>query len=139
MTTVAYKAGVLAADSLVTSNGVRDGAARKIAKHKGMLLGGAGCWSTVTKFMDWVRAGAQGECPIETGGEANGFVVMPDGRFIMWSGRGPTTTESPYFAFGSGREFALGAMAAGASAEEAVRVAIELDVYSGGPVTTLRL
>lgn len=45
-----------------------------------------------------------------------------------------TCEVSPPVAIGSGMEFALGAMAAGLSAEAAVDVAIQLDLYSGGPI-----
>lgn len=40
-------------------------------------------------------------------------------------------------AIGSGGDFALGALAAGATLEEAVNVAVAFDVFSGGDVVTL--
>ena len=42
-----------------------------------------------------------------------------------------------YHAFGSGEEIALGAMAAGATAAEAVQIAIQFDTSSDGDVTQL--
>ncbi len=43
------------------------------------------------------------------------------------------------FAIGSGREYALGAMASGASASDAVEVASKFDVFTGGPVRSVSL
>ena len=43
--------------------------------------------------------------------------------------------EMPYFAWGSGAKYALGAMAKGASAEEAINIACQFDPYSGNGVT----
>ncbi|QXX82949.1 hypothetical protein J6836_00715 [Providencia sp. R33] len=47
-------------------------------------------------------------------------------------------TEAP-LAIGSGDSFAMGAMKSGKSAEEAVKVAISLDVYSGGDVNSYKI
>jgi len=41
------------------------------------------------------------------------------------------------FAIGSGSEFALGAMHAGATPLEAIRIASKLDIYTGGPLDVL--
>ena len=40
----------------------------------------------------------------------------------------------PPVAVGSGCEFAIGAMAAGASSADAVRIAAKFDINTGGPV-----
>lgn len=46
----------------------------------------------------------------------------------------PHVVEAPFYASGSGREYALAAMHLGHSAEVAVAVACEFDVWSRGPV-----
>jgi ATP-dependent protease HslVU (ClpYQ) peptidase subunit len=48
-------------------------------------------------------------------------------------------TLSEPWAVGSGGDFAMGAMYVGASAEEAVAVAIELDPMSGGEIETVEI
>lgn len=40
---------------------------------------------------------------------------------------------------GSGHEYALGALKAGASAEEAVRIACEIDIHSGGEIQVVNI
>jgi len=49
----------------------------------------------------------------------------------------PQTTETPFIAFGSGRDFAMGAMAAGADAEHAVGIACNYDINCGLGVTVI--
>lgn len=46
----------------------------------------------------------------------------------------PLPMADEYFAIGSGGSFALGAMDAGASAEEAVKIACKRDLYTSEPV-----
>lgn len=41
------------------------------------------------------------------------------------------------YAIGSGSDFAMGAMLAGKTAAESVRIATKLDIYSGGAVRTI--
>jgi hypothetical protein len=73
-------------------------------------------------------------------GVMDGLVVYPTGRVFYWDGS-PTFVEmhGPFFAAGSGQDFALGAMAAGADARRAVEIAIQFDTQSGGRVDIRRL
>jgi ATP-dependent protease HslVU (ClpYQ) peptidase subunit len=41
------------------------------------------------------------------------------------------------YAIGSGSDFAMGAMLAGKTAAESVRIATKLDIYSGGAVRSI--
>ena len=68
------------------------------------------------------------------------FIVFRGGECVTFS------SEMPYpdkafagEAFGSGRKYAMGAMAFGANAMQAVEVAIKLDPGSGGPVQVIDL
>ena len=85
---------------------------------------------------------AAGDQPLQRGGidiDLRLALQCPHLRRVLLQQPGWIVERGPYFAMGSGRDFALGAMAAGASAEEAVRAAIAHDVYSGGEVVTLRI
>ena len=63
--------------------------------------------------------------------------VTPQGRIIVLDERLVCQPlEASFCAIGSGNEIALGAMAADASAVEAVKLACRYDVFSGEPVTT---
>jgi hypothetical protein len=140
MTTIAYKDGVLAADTLSTWGDSRDGHAIKIAKRGPFMAAGSGCLAHVQAFLDWFKGGMKADPPPMGEGEkqAFGFIFVGDGKFLTWGALGWEQCRDDVFAAGSGSEFAKGAMSHGASAEEAVRIAITHDTKSGGKVTVLR-
>jgi hypothetical protein len=71
--------------------------------------------------------------------EAHGFIYLPDGRQVtFWESETVEVLMAPFFANGSGNLLALGAMEAGATAEEAVRAAMVWDNSTGGAITVLR-
>lgn len=136
MTTIAYRDGVLAADTLVTANNMRSGFLTKIARQGRLLVGFCGRSANYEAFRNWLAAGMNGSFKSEDG---NVFVIPPEGPAIIWGdGDTPWRETAPFWALGSGEAPALGAMQAGASAEEAVKAAIALDVWSGGEITVLR-
>lgn len=86
--------------------------------------------------------------------ESGEFTAIPciegdDGAYALLAGpKGAVLFESdqmaPFkvpkiFAIGSGSRFAMGAMYAGSSAADAVRIASKLDEYTGGKVHTMRV
>lgn len=140
MTVIAYRDGVLAADTLVTESGRLYGFAQKIVRSRAGHIGGAGGPAEAgVKFMAWIEAGCV-DAPPEHKDPADGIVIYPDGRTMHWDG-GPVllAAEAPFFALGCGAPIALGAMAAGADARRAVEIAIRYDCYCGGEITVLTL
>lgn len=138
MTTIAYKDGVLAADTLITANGMICGYAKKIWRAGRLLIGGAGSDAVTNTFRDWVKDGMSGDHPLKKD-IGNLFIVKPDGLTVMWCDDGPFLMKETFWALGSGEEVAMGAMAAGASARKAVQLACARDTRSGGDVTVLKL
>lgn len=142
MTTIAYRDGVLAADTRGTSGDTIINRVIKIAKVGKVLAGTCGTSSLAREFRAWLGAGAKGEPPANPH-PANAewsywaLVVTPD-RVWQFQESGVVEVLTPYTAMGSGRDFALGAMAHGATAEQAVRAAIAHDSASGGEITVLR-
>lgn len=49
----------------------------------------------------------------------------------------PARFNAPFYSIGSGRKYALGAMEAGATVEDAIRIACKLDTLSDLPLETL--
>lgn len=137
MTTIAYRDGCLAADSLTTSGGLRDGLNLKIRKIGPLLVAGAGASAICERFFDWVRKGMIGDSPWTGSDGGNSFIVAPNGSILVFGQSGPWKVEQPFYALGTGEHLALGAMAHGASAAEAVECAIRFDIYSGGPIRTI--
>lgn len=146
MTCIAYRNGVMAGDSRAyAGDKIPIGSKQKIRRlADGTLLGassthvGGPGW-----VLDWYEAGMP-STPGEHVNLPSSFtllVVKPDGS--VWYGdnnadKGVTNLSGPleveFIAIGSGEEFALGAMAAGADAVNAVKAACRLDVWSDLPI-----
>jgi hypothetical protein len=139
MTTVAWDGKTLAADSQSTTGSVR-GTAAKLAKNRdGFLVAGSGDLGTVKVWINWVLAGMPPDQQPTSIEEANILVIDPRGRPSLFSGLAVAQPlPRRQWAIGSGGDIALGAMAAGADARQAVKIACKLDVYSGGRVVVLR-
>lgn len=140
MTTIAYRDGILAGDTLIADEEVRfPGHARKVFRLRdGSLLGLCGDLAQIQAFMGWLRKGTPGECPPFDKSDA--MIVRPDRVLIFCEGgRFSTLSGMPYVALGSGRLLALGCLWHGGTAVEAVRAGIAHDIASGGKVHTVRL
>ncbi len=144
MTTIAYKEGVMAADSKAYAGfNTPLGQKCKIRRlSDGTLIGcssnqvGAG-----EAVMDWYARGANPEDgPKLEESKFTLLVVKPNGdafyAFDNFLLSGPIRAEC--YAIGSGEGVAHGAMRAGASAERAIEIAAECDVWTGLPVVMLR-
>lgn len=143
MTTIVYKAGELVSDSQCASGGaVTCSVAKTARRDDGTLAGGTGDAGWCYGFIQWVLAGEEGDFPSipsdNDGPVAAGFLIRPDGKVWMYESNGAFPVEGPYHAWGSGREFALGALFLGATAIGAVSAAIHHSTGSGGRVTVLK-
>jgi ATP-dependent HslUV protease subunit HslV len=134
MTTIAYRDGVMAADSKATYDGSFQGLVTKVFRSpKGDLLGVSGDLALMPIIRDWAKKGCPKPVP-NTGDDNSVLWVKPNGTALVVEGGTACEIEGPFFAIGSGHAFAKGAMGAGCDAETAVAVAITLDNSSGGPV-----
>lgn len=146
MTTIAYRAGIMAADSFCTADNVFVGlVSKKIALNKqGWLGGAAGNAIFARKWLEWFESDFEESTvptPAKNGEDScngNGLMVGPKGTIRIIEDAGYFDLEGEYYAIGSGMDFALGALAHGATAEEAVAAALVHDRYSGGPIVTVR-
>ena len=163
MTTIAYRGGVLAGDSLVT---LGDGSI--YSDEYGEKIS---CWQTPDggKFSSGVVVAGGSGCPGEllvieqelrkqrmqyfackpserehigsefvTNKDHNFMAVTEFGMLIYLGSFVPMKAElSKFMALGSGMHIAIGAMEMGASAEEAVEAACKYDSKTGGPVHSI--
>ena len=139
MTTIAYRDGVLACDSQTTGGG--SGVSYRSIKAvviKGVGFAAAGSASRALEYLRWARCGAKGGGP-KCGDDDVFVLIHPDGRVFEKFSDGWSLSDGDFHAWGSGQACALGAMAAGASAQAAVRAAARLDVYTGGPIKAMRI
>jgi hypothetical protein len=145
MTTIAWDGKVVAADSRLTGPWYDD---RRGLGIKLVKIGGGGpnanciaCFSgrgaLAIKLARLLAEGtAVRDLPIVKEDECDLFVFRPNGEHLEVSRGGDPYPLKGYApaALGSGQAFAMGAMLAGASAIEAVAIAIRLDEGSGGNI-----
>jgi len=138
MTTLAYKDGVLAADSRVSAGLTNVGTTIKIKQTPKYLVGIAGNLDIGQQFIRWVQSDfnvtAKPFVPIDSGYDIAAIVVDKKGRIRTYDNLLiPTEYSAKFYALGSGSDFALGAMAHGATAREAVKIAAKFDIATGSP------
>ena len=137
MTTAVYRDGVLAADSVVFDRDCYCGDVVKVRKSGLYLMTAAGSLACVLKFFEWVERGrpeTKDDRP-RLSSDFEGLCVNSCGD-IMWYGEDliGQPIKSPYIAIGSGFKIAMGALAMGATAQQAVEVCCDLDAYTRRPV-----
>lgn len=139
MTTIAYRNGIIAADTLCRDDEFQ----QKYFRRKFRVMGdaviaesGEDRWIDV--FHSWWAAGRLQPAPRIPKGQIGMIVVYPDLRCEMWADAqyGLPITEE-YCATGSGGSVALGAMFWGHSAADGVRAAMQHDNDTGGKVETI--
>lgn len=143
MTVIVWDGKVLASDMQSTNAGLKR-KATKIRKIGGRLYGVSGDWDRAQMLFRWIESGKRPEdwpefqkgnddwvglLEIREDGSAWKFERVPE----------PYRCEEDYFAMGSGRDYAYGALAMGADAETAVRIASSFDNGCGMGVLTLTL
>lgn len=141
MTTIAYRDGIMAADSLATGGDVRRGEVAKLdTLADGTILGLTGSSGLAPLVCAWLAAGAKWEDrpKLPDGLTIGGLLVRPGGTvFVISTNFVLQQVTAEFHAQGSGNEIAIGAMAMGATAEQDVAVAAKFDIYTGGAITTL--
>lgn len=143
MTIICYRDGVMACDSAFWAGGSTIvGHGQKIFRlPQGGLIGCSGDSGMFEWFPEWINRGApltERETPSDSGFGA--VLVKPDGTIVWYNARClPMTIRADFYACGAAETFATGALAAGATAEEAVRLAIKYTDGAGGEVHVERL
>lgn len=140
MTIIVFRDGVLAADSQITTGGIFDVAIKKIAANKAGWLGGScGDLGAVSAFAAWIERGNKKLLEFEAEDKFEGILINPLGAVLYVEKHGRKTPMSAdYYTLGSGGNVALGALAHGATAIEAVEIAIKLVTSCGGPIHHIR-
>lgn len=140
MTVIAYKDGVIASDSWVTCGNIVVCSTQKLARMPcGGLVGVSSSSFDGGAFLRWCEGGRLDSAK-PTLKSLSALVIEADGspRFydesLHWHG-----AIGLHFADGSAHQIALAAMDLGASADEAVAIAIERDIYCGGKIQRMEL
>lgn len=139
MTTVTYRSGVMAGDTKETDDDdgfVYPHVGRKVFRFPdGRLFGYAGN----SDECEILRIATLKHKSVPVLEKCAGLLVQLDGRVSRYEGKLWVPEKAPYHAIGSGKGVAYGAMMAGADARRAVRIAIKIDLNSGGYVRWVSL
>lgn len=110
----------------------------KVFEHDGVLFGHVGSAEDGAAFEEWVKAGSPEETKPEL--EDVNFLSVSKGQ-LYWASERLVwlRVNATYFAIGAGRDVALGAMAAGMSAPQAVKIACQHNIHCGIDIETLSL
>ena len=133
MTVIVWDGKHLVADKQATEGGVLQTVTkvRKITsgKHRGWLIGAAGATAQCNMMMGWFEAGADPNkfphaLQKEDGFASHLIAISPQGvvhkyEFVPF----PIVFEDMFYASGSGRDLAIGALAMGADAVQAAEIA----------------
>jgi ATP-dependent protease HslVU (ClpYQ) peptidase subunit len=150
LTTIAVRKGALATDSRVTSeDGLSPETTKKAwisQKHKAIFacagdlanVNAAAKMVEAKRKLPWDAPTAWAHRDMPDLDDSIIIVLRKDGRMFVIEAQGWYESESPFYAVGSGAMAALAAMKMGASAQRAVKIAIELDHMSGPPVVVFK-
>ena len=144
MTTIAFDGGIIAADSRAVSGGlISNDRVEKIIVKGEVVFAIAGTFCMFRPLINWFVAGGD-IATVPTGGsednDCTSFIAYSGGRCLQYNPKLPyPDIIHPPFAWGTGREVALGAMLAGKSAVEAVKIAATLDPGTGGAIRFVNL
>lgn len=140
MTTIAYRDGIIAYDSLITCQGsaiYQDYDKSRFVNNTRFFLSGAIC--DYDKFIsDWFEE-ERSKYALDCSAVVFDGVQLYEGGYgggKLWKEK---VDEKNYFAIGSGWQYALVAMDFGASAEKAVERAAYRCLYTGGRIRTFKI
>lgn len=132
MTTIVCNRKVMAADARRTSGNLTYTSTPKIVRVGDDLVGCCGAASDGEKFIAWYLDQSKKKPKLK---DFQALILTGDGKiFEVWEDLTFLEVPEPFFAAGSGREFALGSMAVRNDPKRAVEVACRFDKNSGLPV-----
>lgn len=143
MSVVVYCRGVLAADSRAYGGKYACSPGAKRKAHRLSDGTRVGIVSAVVgmpeRFVAWLEAGGDPKEWGEGSPDLRALIVRPNGDLFLADDSlhfsGPIDCE--FYAIGSGGDYAIGALAMGATVERAIEIAAQFDPNSGTPVTVL--
>ena len=141
MTTIAWDGQTLAADRMASIGNSKSVCIKKIHELKGggyaAAAGHAGAGALMFRWLD--HEAVVGDYPLTDPELCTVIVITEDGQLLQYDGPLPVKLDAPFYAIGSGRDFALAALHLGKSAKEAVEIASELDQSTGNGIDVVML
>lgn len=136
MTTICTDGETIAADMLITGNGLRHGTFSKLARaNDGSIIGCVGSPFDLYSFVEWYNGNRKDPWSAEDSSEM--LVLSPGGVIQCFNYLGRSYVATPPQAIGSGAGVAYGALAMGASPKQAIEAASKYDTRTGGGVESM--
>jgi hypothetical protein len=144
MTTIAYDGNTLASDSLSCCGFKEQSPARKIYEREKQYIAGSGLVGAIKRWIEWYDDGADHDKFPDLKDDLGGiFIVDKETKLLqVWGAGYPYPVVDWNLkpnALGSGEQFAMGALLAGANAEQAVIIASKLDTGTNDQVQVIVL
>lgn len=133
MTVIVVRGGIMAADTAVWQGNIISGHTKKIYRlSDGRLFGGTGALAVVKACVAWLEGGEKPSDEKED--DFGGLILAHDGASRMDHKFRTYRSEGEFQAIGAHVEFLIGALLMGASAAQAVNLAIQRGDSAGGDV-----
>lgn len=146
MTVIAVKDGIIAADTQSWHGNLKISCASKLRRMEIGICGFAGWRPVIEQAIVWLEHGGPWRAGnvrpaiiVDDANDLTGIILRHDGIWNLTSKFDVYRTENVIDCCGAHQEFLYGAMLAGASAEEAVRLAIRHCEVAGGEVEVMQL
>ena len=135
MSVVAWDGRFIAADKQATNSGLRIKTTKMRKLNSGEITAWTGDQDSGLALARWYEAGASHEKWPDFQKDKENWtrliVAGPRGVVFFEQQPEPQVVEEPFMAWGSGRDFAMGALAHGATAEEAVIITCRFCITCG--------
>lgn len=135
MTTIAFDGLTIACDGQISSCLRLTTSYKKLRQFGDLYASAAGDLDCIELFFNWVDEGLEPHDFPALNQGFEGLIAQKGSKVVYtYSHRGMMVPFKAPYAIGSGSHLALGAMMAGATAEQAIKIASKLDLYTGGRV-----
>lgn len=135
MTTAAWDGRTLSADTQSVNGNLKRRVQKIFRLKDGSLFAGCGEYDDCLAAKDWLENG--GAKPALK--DFSALIVTPDGAFRLETHLIRHPIAEPFFAIGSGRDFAIMAMHLGKTSAESVALTSVYDAWTGGPIESMTL
>ena len=137
MTTIAWDGKSLAGDRRISSGTIVYTSTKIRRTGDGRLIGATGDYGVCISMLDWLEHGGARPVCQDSDRWAAALEVLPDGTCWMHNRETRWRIEDDFAAVGSGRDYAMAAMALGHPARVGVEVATRFDPGTGNGVDEL--
>ena len=137
MTTIAWDGKTVAADGQMTSGDrvIHQDFPKVLRLSNGALMAGAGAPEDLGRFYTWFEEGCEGYVKLSKNTEIL-YVDKHGARSYVGNTGCSVEVQAPY-GMGTGGPVAVGAMLAGKSAAQAVRIAAQVDIYTNDIIRSM--